>query len=212
MHRISNFTGQARHGWERMTPAFGIGRPNQDVNAQVVRRSQMSIGGHPSGPESTVTLSFNVPFSSNLAGPDPDEIIHSSPGARDRWCFPESTPEGTSTHQLPVHTNNVESLKRLCQDVSQKSSGRIEAFVSCSEPRSVSSIQRRPQSLVTNICITGDGESVQQMRSKILKETPIALVHTSPLTPFENERLAFTSRRGTCRANAILVFSGMCSR
>lgn len=176
MHRITNFTGQARHGWERMTPAFGIGRPNQDVNAQAVRRSQMTMAGQPPGADSNVTLSFNVPFSSSLAGPDPDEIIHSSPGARERWCFPEFTPEGTPTHQLPVHTSNVESLKRLCQDVSRKSGGRVEAFINCSEPRTVSSIQRRPQGLVANVCISGDGESVQQMRSKISKETPIALV------------------------------------
>ncbi|PGH18323.1 hypothetical protein AJ80_04501 [Polytolypa hystricis UAMH7299] len=178
MHKITNFTGQARHGWERMTPAFVMSRgPHQEIpNSQPLRRPHGPPPvTTPAGVDSTVNLSFNVPFSSNLAGPDPEDILHSSPGALQRWTFPEGTLEGTPTHRLPVHANNVDQLRKLCRHISESSSGRIEATVTSSEPKVVPSLQRRPQGLVTNVCISGDGETVHQMRAKILKETPIAL-------------------------------------
>jgi hypothetical protein len=41
---------------------------------------------------------------------------------------------------------------------------------------------------VTNVCVTGDGETVRKMRAKILNETPIMLVcgrifHNAPVYP-----------------------------
>lgn len=177
MHKITNFTGQARHGWERMTPTFGMSRPHQDMASHVFRRPPGPPPITPSTPgDSTVNLSFNVPFSSNLAGPEPDEVLHSTPGAFQRWTFPEGTPEGTPIHKLPVHANNVDALRKLCRQISETSGGRIEATVTSSEPKAVASLQRRPQGLVTNVCISGDSEVVQKMRARILKETPIALV------------------------------------
>jgi hypothetical protein len=178
MHKISNFTGQARHGWERMTPAFGMSRPQTDMtNSQSLRRPPGAPPTTPpSGGDSTVNLSFNVPFSSNLAGPDIEDVLHSSPGSLQRWTFPDGTAEGTPIHKLPVHASNVEALRRLCRQIGESSSGRIEATVTSSEPKAVQSLQRRPQGLVTNVCISGDGETVHKMRAKILNETPIALV------------------------------------
>ena len=174
MHKISNFTGQARHGWERMTPAFGMSRPHQDIaNSQALRRPPLTTS---SSIDSTVNLSFNVPFSSNLAGPDVEDILHSSPGAFQRWTFPGGTPEGTPIHKLPVHAGNVEALRKLCRQIGESSAGRIEATVTSSEPKAVQTLQRRPQGLVTNVCISGDGDTVHKMRAKILKETPISLV------------------------------------
>ncbi|KAL1965508.1 hypothetical protein VTN77DRAFT_5591 [Rasamsonia byssochlamydoides] len=178
MHKISNFTGQARHGWERMTPAFGMSRPHADIPAsqQSLRRPHGAPPLTPPTPvDPTVNLSFNVPFSSNLAGPDVEDIIHASPGALQRWTFPEGTPEGTPIHQLPVHVNNVEALRRLCRHVSETSGGRLEATVTTSEPKIVPTLQRRPQGLVTNVCLSGDGETVRKMRARILNETPISL-------------------------------------
>lgn len=130
----------------------------------------------PTGIDPITNLSFNVPFSSNLDGPDVDDVLHASPGALQRWTFPEDTPDGTPVHQLPVHVSNVESLRRLCRHITEVSGGRIEAVVTSSEPKAVPSLQRRPQSLVTNVCITGDAEAVRKMRAKILNETPILLV------------------------------------
>ncbi|PKX99158.1 KH domain protein [Aspergillus novofumigatus IBT 16806] len=176
MHKISNFTGQARHGWERMTPTFGMSRPHTDMTSHTLRRPHGAPPmTPPTGIDPTVNMSFNVPFSSTLAGPDIDDVIHASPGALQRWSFPEGTPEGTPVYNLPVHASNVESLRRLCRQITESSNGRVEAVVTSSEPKSVSSLQRRPQGLVTNVCITGDGETVRKMRAKILNETPILL-------------------------------------
>lgn len=174
MHKISNFTGQARHGWERMTPTFGMSRPHTDM---AFRRPH---GAPPMTPptsiDPTVNLSFNVPFSSTLAGPDVEDVLHASPGALQRWTFPEGTLEGASVHQLPVHTNNVEGLQRLCRKITEEKGGRVEATLTTSEAKAVPSLQRRPNGLVTNVCVTGDGEMARKMRARILNETPIMLV------------------------------------
>lgn len=178
MHKISNFTGQARHGWERMTPTFSMSRPHgADLASHSLRRPHGAPPmTPPTGIDPTVNLSMNVPFSSTLAGPDSEDVIHASPAALQRWSFPEGTPEGTPVHMLPVHASNVESLQKLCRQITETSGGRIEATVTTSEPKVVPSLQRRPQSLVTNVCITGEGEAVRKMRAKILNETPILLV------------------------------------
>lgn len=52
----------------------------------------------------------------------------------------------------------------------------MEATVTSSEPKAAPSLQRRPQGLVTNVCLSGDGDTVRKMRAKILNETPISLV------------------------------------
>lgn len=179
MHKISNFTGQARHGWERMTPAFGMSRPHADIHAasQSLRRPHGAPAlTPPTSVDPTVNLSFNVPFSSYLSGPDVEDVLHASPGALQRWTFPEGTPEGTPIYNLPVHVNHVETLRQLCRTVSESSGGRLEATVATSEIKSLPSVQRRQQGLVTNVCLSGDGETVRKIRAKILNETPISLV------------------------------------
>ncbi|KAM5476015.1 hypothetical protein MauCBS54593_000698 [Microsporum audouinii] len=236
MHKISNFTGQARHGWERMTPTFGMSRPQQDAPNTQYRRPQgpgqpppqqphhqqhpshhqqpqhqqhqhqhqhqqhqqhqhqhqpsQSASPDPTSGASTpagtvlsaasveqpmINISFNIPFSSNLPGPDPADILHSSPNAFQRWTFPEGTPEGTPIHRLPVHTQHVDSLRKLCRQMSESSGGLIEATVTSSELKMASSMQRRHHGLVTNVCISGEADLVRQMRAKIYKETPIVL-------------------------------------
>ncbi|KAI9798504.1 MAG: hypothetical protein M1833_004771 [Piccolia ochrophora] len=181
MHKISNITGSARHGWEKMTPAaFGMSRPNPDLPASPsTKRPQASSPMSPSlSSDAIFNLSFNVPFSSNLAGPDGDDVIHASPGALERWIHPEGTPEGTPTHKLPVHANNLETLRRLCREISESSAGagKIEAAVTSSEPKPIPALQRRPlKGLVTNVCLSGNAEMVHKLRGKILNETPIAL-------------------------------------
>ena len=176
MHKITNFTGSRL---ERMP--FGMSRPQVlDLSASQppVRRPHGAPPvTPPSSADSNATLSFNVPFSSNLPGPEVDEILHSSPGAIQRWVWPIDTPEGTPIHKLPVHSNNVEGLRRLCRQISDSSAGRIEALVTSSEPKAAQALQRRPQGQVTNVCISGDGDLVHKMRAKILNETPILLVH-----------------------------------
>lgn len=187
MHKITNFTGQARHGWDRMTPAsFGISRPHTDISAsQHLRRPQGPPTAPPQSPaDSTVNLAFNIPFASNLPGPEPEDILHSSPGAFQRWTFPSGTADGTSVHNLPIHANNIEALRNLCRQISEQSGGRIEASVTSSELKPSQSLQRRANGQVTNVCLSGDGD-LHKMRAKILNETPIALVRRASANPDE---------------------------
>jgi len=183
MHKISNFTGQARHGWERMTPAaFGMSsRFHQDMSApQPLRRPQGSPSVVPpqAAESSYVNLSFNVPFASSLSGPERDDILHSSPGAFQRWTFPVDTAEGTPIHKLPVHVQNEERLRDSCRYLSEQSGGRIEATVTSSEPKAGPALHRKTQGLVTNVCISGSRELAYKMRAKVLNETPIMMVST----------------------------------
>ena len=185
MQKLSNFTGQARHGWEKMTPAaFGMGRQHLDNNSHSahppVKRSLATapLNALNQG-DGMYTISFNVPFSSNLAGPDPNEIIHASPDAFEKWTHPDGTPEGTPIHKLPVHARNVENLRTACKLMGETSPGRVtQAAVTSTETRQTSSINRgQPKGLVTNVCISGLKAEVPKLRAKLLNETPIALVH-----------------------------------
>jgi hypothetical protein len=123
-----------------------------------------------------VHVSFNVPFSYSLPGPEVDEVLHSSPGAFQRWTFPPNTPEGTSTHKLPVHVQNEERLRTLCQYLSDQTGGRVRATVTSAEPKTGPALHRKSQSLVTNVCVSGDGDLVYKIRARILNETPIMMV------------------------------------
>ena len=139
------------------------------------------MNGQPMSPlaptDSLVNVSFNVPFASNLPGPDPEEVLHASPKAVERWTFPEATEEGTPIHKLPVHSGNVEQLRRFCRVLSEGNQGRVEATVKTAEPKAIPALQRSPaKGLVTNVCVSGDAEMAHKMRAKILNETPIALV------------------------------------
>lgn len=175
MQKLHNFTGQARHGWDRMP--FGMSRPHPDVSGpQPIRRPHPANGQHSPAVDSIVNLSFNVPFASTLSGPEIEDVLHSSPAAFQRWTFPLGTPEGTPVHKLQVHAQNVETLRRLCRTISEGSGGRIEATVTSAEPKAAQSIHRKAQGLVTNVCISGESEIVHKMRAKVLNETPISLV------------------------------------
>ena len=180
MQKITHFTNSAtRHGWDRMP--FGMSRPHTDgpgPGPQNMRRPpHISNGGHHSpAVDSTVNLSFNVPFASNLPGPDVEDVIHSSPNALQKWVFPLGTPDATPIHKLPVHAGNVENLRRLCRQVSEAGAGRLEASVTSAEPKASQSLHRKAQGLVTNVCISGNSEIVHKMKARILNETPISLV------------------------------------
>jgi hypothetical protein len=185
MQKLSNFT---QHRWDRIAPASlggGISRMPPDM-ASTMRRPQPSpsIGPSPNAEASTVNLSFNIPFSYGLAGPDPEDILHASPGASPRWTFPANTPEGTLTHKLPVHAQNEERLRTLCQYLSDQTGGRIHASVTSTEPTTGPALHRKSQSLVTNVCVSGDGDLVYKMRARILNETPIMMVPGALLPPF----------------------------
>ena len=165
-----------------MTPAgLMSSRPNPmdlPISQPIKRHVNGSQPMSPMTPsDGVVNLSFNVPFASNLPGPDVEEILHASPKAVERWTFPEGTEEGTPIHKLPVHHGNVEQLRRQCRVMAEGTQGRVEATVTSSEPKPIPALQRSPaKGLVTNVCVSGDADIVHKTRAKLLNETPIALV------------------------------------
>lgn len=179
MHKISNFTGQARHGWERMTPSFGASRQTShqpDVQIPQKRVGHATASPGPA-PGTLVTLSFNVPFNSSLAGPDREDVIYASPGAFARWTFPEDVEEPQPPHNLPVHTQNLDDLRNLCRSMESTYEGQLHTSVVCAEPKAIPGFQRGPlNALVTNVCLAGEHALVQEMRGQILTKTPISLV------------------------------------
>ena len=184
MQRFSNITGQARHGLEKMTPAGLMSRPNP-MDLPIAQPIKRPMNGTPTSPlsptDAMVNLSFNVPFSSNLSGPDVDEILHATPKALERWTFPRGTEKDMAIHKLPIHLYNEEQLRRSCRVLTEGGHGRIEATVTSSEPKRIPALQRRPlKGLVTNVCISGDNETVHKLRAKILNEAPINLVKIHP--------------------------------
>jgi len=184
MQKLSNFTGQARH---MMTPAaFGMGRSHLDNGPQQAQQAmkRATLAAPNVAPLSTadamVTLSFNVPFSSTLAGPDPEDIIHASMGAAQKWTHPEGADENAPVHKLPVHVRNVDQIRSLCKSMSETSGGQLEASVTSTEPKTSPAAQRlSKRGLVTNVCVSGNGDVVHKIRAQILNDTPIALVQNS---------------------------------
>jgi hypothetical protein len=193
MHKITNFTGQARHGWEKMAPSAGFpfSRSNHEmpITAPPIKRPSTASTAPPViPPGSQINLSFNVPFASNLAGPDVDDIMYASPGAKARWTHPEGTAEGMPPHKLPVHAQNVENLRNLCKEVSESSQGTIMASVVAAEAKQISGLQRGPlRALVTNVCLSGELEMVNTMRCKMLTSTPISMVGLCPPTSLQHD-------------------------
>lgn len=175
-----------------MTPSmgFGMSRPQQSpadlsIAPSSAKRSLVgtSMSPNPAVPGHLVNLSFNVPFTSNLPGPDKEDVLYSSVGAFQKWIHPDGAAEDMPNHALPVHTRNVENLRSLCRQMSEQSGERIHATVTSSKPKPVPGMQRGPLTApVTNVCISGDADVVHKMRAKILNETPITLVGSYVLT------------------------------
>jgi hypothetical protein len=207
MHKIQNFTGQARHGWEKMTPSmgFGMSRPHQQdmsVTPPPLKRPMPgnSMPGASMSPNPTmpggrlVNISFNVPFNSNLPGPDREDVLYSSLGAFQKWTHPDGAADDVPVHALPVHARNVDNLRSLCKQVSDGSGDRLHATVTSSKPKPVPGMQRGPlTALVTNVCISGDSEAVHKMRQNLLNETPITLVSIHAGRGIHNHQLTNAS-------------------
>lgn len=80
--------------------------------------------------DAIIHYSFNVPFASNLAGPNTEDIIYAPKAAIDRWTHPPEAADDAPVFELPVHAENVANLRRLCSEISS-SPFPIEAHVKC---------------------------------------------------------------------------------
>lgn len=135
-------------------------------------KSQAPHGMAPIQPSSQtdqiIHYSFNVPFASDLAGPNTEDIVYGTRDAVLRWTHPGEAPDNVPVHDLPVHAANVAILRQLCKDLTTGPLP-IEAYVKSSEPK-------RVKGQVTNVCLTGSPELVHKSRETILNDTPLALV------------------------------------
>jgi hypothetical protein len=169
MNKLANM----RHWSERMGPGFGMSRPNMNLTT-ITPHPKTAHGPSPISPaiaaDSIIHYSFNVPFTSDLAGPNTEDIVYATTDAVLRWTHPEDAPDDVPIHKLPVHANNVAKLRKLCKDLTDGPLP-IEAHVKSLEPK-------RLKGEVTNVCLTGSPELVHKSRETILNDTPLALVST----------------------------------
>lgn len=172
MNKLTNM----RQWSERMSPNFSAlgGRPNLPMNPLNPHNKAAPIQQGPPIPppqgDATIHYSFNVPFASDLAGPNTEDILHATTDAVLRWTHPEDAPDDVPVHELPVHAQNLESLRRLCRDLSAGPLP-VEAHVLSTTPKNA-------KGQVTTVCISGSPELVQKSRETILNDTPISLVRT----------------------------------
>ncbi|KAH7145751.1 hypothetical protein B0J13DRAFT_326817 [Dactylonectria estremocensis] len=168
MNKLANM----RHWSERMSPNFGMGRPNMPMNALNAHPKNAAQPGQPiSSPQAadaTIHYSFNVPFASDLVGPDTEDILHATTDAVLRWTHPEDAPDDVEIHELPVHAQNLANLRRLCRELSNGPLP-IEAHVLSTTPKNGKGLQ------VTTVCLSGSPELVHKSRETILNDTPISL-------------------------------------
>lgn len=168
MNKLANM----RHWSERMSPNFGMGRPNMPMNALNHPKNAVQSGqpiASPQAADTTIHYSFNVPFAFDLAGPDTEDILHATTDAVLRWTHSEDAPDDVDIHELPIHAQNMANLRRLCRDLSNGPLP-IEAHV-----MSAKSKNGRIQQAAT-VCLSGSPELVHKSRETILNDTPISLV------------------------------------
>jgi hypothetical protein len=133
------------------------------------------LGGPPIGlaqpVDNTIYYSFNVPLADDLAGPDTEDILHATDDAVDRWTHPAEARDDVAVHELPVHAQNLATLREMCSKITMAALP-IEAHV-------VATVQKNGRGQVTNVCLSGAPDMVYKTRESILNDLPITLVGTS---------------------------------
>ncbi|RYO75678.1 hypothetical protein DL766_007690 [Monosporascus sp. MC13-8B] len=167
MQKLANM----RHWSERMSPNFGMSsRPNMNMPG-LNPHQKPTASGAPLSPspaaDTTIHFAFNVPFASDLAGPNTEEILHATPDAILRWTHPEDAPDDVPIYELPVHASNLNILRELCKELTNGPLP-IEAHVLSTAPKPL-------KGQVTTVCLSGAPELVHKSRETILSSTPLAL-------------------------------------
>jgi hypothetical protein len=208
MHKLTNFAGGVRHGWDSMP--FGANRqhpppqqqqhpshehlPRTNAANPYQRRPAPQQGqqqAHQQLPPPQLPLlhatplswCFTVPFNNTLAGPEPSHIVYASKGARERWTHPPGLPETPPVHRLPVHQEHVEAVRAICSRIREETG--VEAHVAVGRAASlapVPGIQPTPSNnVVANVCVHGrDYEVVMRAREEVLNNSPITMVRPWP--------------------------------
>ncbi|KAK8105926.1 KH protein [Apiospora kogelbergensis] len=168
MQKLANM----RHWPERMSPSFGMSsRPNMNMTSINPHQKTTTPGAPPLSPspaaDTTIHYSFNVPFASDLAGPNTEEILHATGDSVMRWTHPGDAPDDVPIYELPIHAQNVANLGNMCMELT-KGPLPIEAHVISTTPKHL-------KGQVTTVCLSGAPELVHKSRETILNETPLAL-------------------------------------
>ncbi|KAM7196389.1 KH domain containing protein [Naviculisporaceae sp. PSN 640] len=169
MNKLANMSN-----WqERMRPNFGMSRTNMGTHAgnphpKIIPQPGPPIPIAQPAPDAPIQYSFNVPFASDLAGPDTEDILHATADAVMRWTHPEDAADDVPVYQLPVHCENLSRLRALCRDISIQTHHAIEATVISTTPKNL----RRQ---VTTVCLSGPPELVYSTRETILNQVPLSL-------------------------------------
>lgn len=159
---------------------FSMSRSNMGMQAAINPRRDITTQGPPPiaappVPDGPIHYSFNVPFASDLAGPNTEDILHATTDAVLRWTHPEEAPDDVPVHELPVHAMNLAQLRQLCREITSNAMP-VEAHV-------ISATPKIARGHVTTVCLSGAPDLVQQTRETILNHTPLSLVGFSRMLP-----------------------------
>ncbi|KAK6606246.1 KH domain-containing protein [Botrytis cinerea] len=170
MNKLSNLGRDMRH-WSG--PGFGMSRQNQMNGMSSMpphTKPTPSPALAPTPADSTIHYSFNIPFASDLAGPNTEDILYATANAVLRWTHPKDAPDDIPVWKLPVHTSNIEILSKLCAAITNGPLP-ILADVAVTTPKRPTASPAQ----VTTVTLSGSPELVHKSRETILNDTPIAL-------------------------------------
>ncbi|KAJ3566138.1 hypothetical protein NPX13_g7248 [Xylaria arbuscula] len=197
-----------RHWSDRIqSPSFGMSsRPNMNMTPMNPHQKTAAPGAPPLSPspaaDTTIHFAFNVPFASDLAGPNTEEILHATGDSVLRWTHPGDAPDDVPIYDLPVHAQNLANLQNLCQELS-RGPLPIEAHVNLTTPK-LGKVQ------VVTVSLSGAPELVHKSRETILSDTPLALRCTTVDVDYS---LIVDSAAGTLQkhvTDALDTFAAFC--
>ncbi|KAI1180747.1 hypothetical protein F4777DRAFT_529199 [Nemania sp. FL0916] len=175
MQKLANMG--MRHWSDRIqSPSLGMSsRPNMNMAPMNPHQNPHQKAGPPGATplspspavDTTIHFAFNVPFASDLAGPNTEEILHATDNSVLRWTHPGDAPDDVPVYELPVHAQNLANLQNLCQDLT-RGPLPIEAHVILTTPKLV-------KGQVVTVSLSGAPELVHKSRETILSDTPLAL-------------------------------------
>ncbi|KAJ2896035.1 hypothetical protein MKZ38_005920 [Zalerion maritima] len=179
---MNKFSNMRTWSERMMNPAsLGFGRPNNMQNNMQnmgggmppmtnLNKSMSNPPPPPQREDPPIFYIFNVPFSAKLAGPDVEDILHANRNAVMRWTHPVEAPNDVPIWDLPVHAQNLATLRRTC-DALTTGPLPIDAQVTTT----VSDKKEH----TTTVQLSGSPDLVLKSRETILNDLPHSLQCTT---------------------------------
>ncbi|KAI1265552.1 hypothetical protein F5Y18DRAFT_38687 [Xylariaceae sp. FL1019] len=162
-----------RHWSDRIqSPNFGMSsRPNMNMTPMNPHTKPGPPGPQPLSPspaaDTTIHFAFNIPFATDLAGPNTEDILHATPDSVDRWTHPAEAPDDVPIYKLPIHQFHLANLRRMCHDITTGPLP-VDAYVIETTPKHI-------KGQVVTVSLSGTPELVHTTRETILSGVPLAL-------------------------------------